>query len=375
MLTMNLESYFEYVDREAASWATLGNPSQELLEAELARSSPALLEALKCRVATLSPEDRIRAAPYLEIGHFVGKKEDERMALFLLLFDIQHKLRRISLQRRFQTYAADQPIFHGSDLLEQVRTRLDSKGEGRLELVDAASLKSQQNSEIFERMGRFYELDSYLDPRIVALSLQTFPTSRLFVRLDPYKTYGTCPRMRLQEATLIPANPHWWQNLAIRDNQKEGCSYLLEDDPLTPNDIRPFWEYRVMGLRRLDVVAKRRDGNLSMMLEELTEEVSDGLLIGRCIHLDSDAAPGSHVRDAVLNHLDLAINVYDGDAIKARMASNLAHGKVVESATFRTHLFRIEKIPLAAVLLFASVFFRSSVLLAEWTKDQFRSRI
>jgi len=71
-------------------------------------------------------------------------------------------------------------------------------------------------------------------------------------------------------------------------------------------------EYKIKGIRRLDVISKRKnDGNLSMMIEELSDKESDsGITIGRCVHLDKDNLIGTPFNFSTVNHLDLAINVY-----------------------------------------------------------------
>ena len=41
----------------------------------------------------------------------------------------------------------------------------------------------------------------------------------------------------------------------------------------------------------------------------------------------------------------------------------------VQDATFRTHLFRIERAPLESLFEFCAMFLRSSVLLREWVSE------
>jgi hypothetical protein len=52
-----------------------------------------------------------------------------------------------------------------------------------------------------------------------------------------------------------------------------------------------------------------------MMLEEITDNpICNGYYIAKCIHLDSDNNVGTQFENAVLNHIDLAINVYSAEA-------------------------------------------------------------
>ncbi len=111
---------------------------------------------------------------------------------------------------------------------------------------------------------------------------------------------------------------------------------------------------------------RTQDRYLSMMIEELpAPDAGNGLMIGRCIHLDTDAKAGSPANAAQVLHLDLAINVYIDAARPKRMTNTLHHGKA-EDATIRTHLYRIENIPFLALFDFAELFFKSRFLLNEW---------
>ena len=173
---------------------------------------------------------------------------------------------------------------------------------------------------------------------------------------------------------LLPANPKWWQKLTLHKGAKDGGQYALEP-PANPNDdLEAFWDYTVRHVRRLEVHAVRRSEDyLAMMVEELVDTRSeDGLVTGRCIHWDTAATPGTDVADATTDHLDLAINIYSGDTANRRMAENLANGKVVD-ATMRSHLLRVNRIPVSATLAFAQAFCVSRRLIADWFNDQFRN--
>jgi len=170
---------------------------------------------------------------------------------------------------------------------------------------------------------------------------------------------------------LIPANPNWWKNLRIWKGNKEGASYILED--CSPKDnLTQYWDFHIKRVRRLDVIAKRSNGgNLSMMIEEITDIDDYGLMYGRMIHLDTDSPIGTDFDNAVLNHLDLAINIYEKDDARKRGKCNLADGVKTTGASYRTHLLRVENIPFKALLSYAMLFFKSEILTKEWIEDQF----
>jgi hypothetical protein len=127
-------------------------------------------------------------------------------------------------------------------------------------------------------------------------------------------------------------------------------------------------------LRRLEVIAKRdNNGNLSMMIEEITGINDNGLMFGRMIHLDTDSTFGTDFNNSNLNHLDLAINVYENDIAAKRLKDNLANGKKTVDSSYRTHLLRIENIPFKGLFGFLVSFFKSQTLMNEYFEDQFKN--
>ena len=111
-----------------------------------------------------------------------------------------------------------------------------------------------------------------------------------------------------------------------------------------------------------------------MMIEELSDKDSNSCItIGRCIHLDTDDPVGTPFNNSTVNHLDLSINVYEGDTARKRYSDNLAAGSKVEDASFRTHILRIENVPLRSIFLFSVTFFQSKTLINNWFADQFYS--
>jgi hypothetical protein len=283
------------------------------------------------------------------------------------------KLKVTMLRNRFQEYEINQSIFSGDATLFECIRRKKSSGNLDLELINARALENIQGSEIFHRNGYYYKMDPFLNPSIYSFCEENFKESPLFVRLDPTQIYHKHPLFQLNEEILIPANPNWWKNLNIHRKNKEGASYILYPKELNKDSLQEFWEYKINGIRRMDVIAKRNnDGNLSMMIEELSDQdVESSLTIGRCIHLDTDNPIGTPFCESFVNHLDLAINVYEGISAKQRYENNLASGITVEDATFRTHLLRIENIPLKSLILFAISFLQSKTLINDWINDQF----
>lgn len=370
---MDIDEYFNQVKCGVGACIDRSISNQKYVEDLLLRSPELAREIIDARKEILSPSDYEKLGGYLEIGFFTEFTSSERLALFSFMFDIGNDLKVKLLRRSFERYEIGQPLFSGEqDLFDCIRKA--STGSPDLELIDSQYLENVQGSEIFKRNGIFFKTDEYLNPALYSLCKKTFPSSPIFIRLDPTKRYSSQPLFQINEEILIPANPNWWKNLNIHKRSKEGASYILYPKELSKESHQEYWEYKVEGVRRLDVIAKRNNnGNLSMMIEELSDKDSDvGITIGRCIHLDTDDAMGTPFSESTVNHLDLAINVYEGDAAKNRYMGNLAQGVKVENATFRTHLLRIENIPLKSIFLFVMVFFKSKTLISDWFSDQFQ---
>lgn len=369
---MNLDGYFEKVSEAVNTCISKRLSVQDYVE-DLTRDEPETAkEIIEVRKSLLTQQDKDSLSGYLDIGYFRDFSSEERMALFSYLFDVSRALDVKSLNVRFGQYSRKHPIFSkDSTLYDLVRTKTNGSKDN--ELLDSSGFNCVYGSEIFKRKGFYYKLDPLLPPAIYTSSKIAFPDVPIFIRLDPNQVYDAEPTATLCESILIPANPNWWKQLKIRHRAKEGALYSLDAPARPSDDIDRYWDYHVRGVRRLDVVAKRNSsGNLSMMIEELSSPNNENnLLIGRCIHLDTDNSYGDEFTSAIINHLDLAINVYEGGKVESRFNSNLAAGTKVTDATFRTHLFRIESIPLTIVLPYCLMFFQSKSLTGEWISDQF----
>ena len=373
MTIMTIDDYFKEVQYAVDTCVRNSISNQDYVENLISSSPEKAHDIIETRKEILCPSDYQNLGRYLEIGFFMDFEPSERIALFSFMFDIGNDLKVKLLRKSFEKYEISQPLFSGdSGLFDCIRKT--SAGTPDLELIDTKCLENIQDSEIFSRNGCFFRIDGYLNQALYPLCKQYFADSPIFIRLDPTTRYSSQPLFQMNEEVLIPANPYWWKKLNIHRRNKEGASYILYPKEPTKNSHQEFWEYNIQGIRRLDVVAKRNNhGNLSMMIEELSDKDSDaGITIGRCIHLDTDSAIGTPFNCSSVNHLDLAINVYEGNAAKKRYDGNLAQGSKIEDATFRSHLLRIENVPLKSIFLFVLVFFQSKTLVSDWFSDQFQ---
>lgn len=315
------------------------------------------------RENVLTSLDYERVLGYLTLGFFPIEPVDRRVAAFLVAFELEEAVAHYRLQQRFESYSPSQPLFqHLPGLLEHVRNE---------ELIPVDRLDSIQDDGIVTVNGLYARLDPMLPVGLVHWIQREFPQAPLFVRLDPTVAWRTCPPQSLVETILSPANPRWWRKLSLHPRTGTGGTYRL-DAPTNPqDDIDAYWEYHVKHLRRIETSATRRkDDYLSMMLEEIEE--SDDMLFGRCIHMDTTSLIGVTPDAAMLQHLDLALNVYTDSARSARLGDELCNGKVAD-ASFRTHILRLEGAPVALLIPLMALFFKSRSLLRELLSDQFQS--
>jgi len=293
-----------------------------------------------------------------------GRRIPVRTLKCLIFFalEIEKALNAERLEQRFQQYRQDQPIFENTNLFQHVRNWQNVSR--RHDLIEMQALTQVDDTDIFHAHGHFYKLDTYLNPIVVSWSMEHFAGRNMFVHLDPFQIYASCPPQTINEYAVRPANPDFYIDLQLNRNNRDSATYELDPDE---NNVA-LWEYGLRGIRRLEIgVVRGSSGNLRMSLEELSDIAYDSqMTIGRHIHLDSDDPMGTPFETASVNHLDLAINVYCRDAAQHRYEGTLSTDLTVESATFRTHLFRIESIPLDTLFVYASMFFRSQSLLAEW---------
>lgn len=317
------------------------------------------------RAMLITDLDRTQVSANLEIGYFMNLAMDQRLAAWLLAIEMKRMYDLDLLSTRFESYSFHQALFQAlPKLWGDVRDK---------ELIPFQPARGVRHDGVILWDDVYVRLDPYLSASLVANLAAAFPSAPLCVRMDPGFASEDKPREYLVEEVLVPADPNWWKTLGIHRGEAKGSRYVIQEPKDPTSNLQAFLDYRVRGVRTLEVYAQRpKDEYLSMMVEELVDlRESSGFLLGRCIHWDTEALKGTDPAVAPVQHLDLAINVYSGDVAVQRLSKSLTAGKVTD-ATFRTHLLRIEGIPAQALLAVAAHFFVSSTLLAEWFKDQFR---
>ena len=322
--------------------------------------------AIEWRKSELTPEDIDHANGYLPIGYLREFDTTTRLSFFTVSFEIGTEFHKLAILRACEKYNPSQPIFRQKPALWNEIRKRDS-GTEDLELISLSHLKQYEDSELFEFEGTNLILSRALKPSIIHWANTEFPGVPMYARFNAYKCQTTKIRL-LEFAMIVPPNPNWWANTRILRGQVDGGSFILQDCPCSIVNQTNYWEYNFKHLRKLEISAQRENNNnLKMSLEELS--VDSAGIIGRMIHLDSDSPSGTPADKCILNHLDLAINYYLNESANTRMSQRLSDGKVID-ASVRTHIFRIEGIPLSSVLCFVDMFFESTILKKEWRDSQ-----
>lgn len=361
MTDAELEAYEPNLDRLSDIIARRDASVHEQFEHQLTSKSVEAEQLIRVRTHMITGADRDRVSGLLPTGFFRNLPPDQRIAAFLVSLDLADRTERRSLRSRFAEYQRDMPLFvERRDLFANARN---------LELINFKALGEIRGDGVVSLSPGFGRLDPMLPASLVQTMATAYEGKPLFVRLDPQQSWKQQPPQVLMETTLVPANPRWWKTLALHTREATGGKYMLIPPTSPADDLEGYWEYYATGIRRIETIAQRKKpDHLTFMLEEL-QEVRPGLLVGRCIHLDTSAGLGASPAVAPVLHADLAINVYEGNKAQDRIDSDLRTDKV--DATFRTHLLRAENVPFEIAALWSQLFFVSRQLRRDLFANQF----
>ncbi|CUT12649.1 hypothetical protein BF49_3729 [Bradyrhizobium sp.] len=359
---IDLDQYIERIARIAGEYVDLTDYAAKVLGDRYGNGDQTVIECVDFRRTMLTVGDRDTLNWQRQLGFFpVALPADVQLGGYAFAAEVASAVLKLRMRTACAPYRRADPLFSGSPAL------WSSVRDG--ELIDFTALAQELGSEVVAVPKGFGKIAEELDPALVEWLRRNNPTSPFFVRLAPDRFDGQKPPMMLTEAVIAPGRFDALMKFDMYPGQREYGEYVLQKDALDPKNPAPFIDYEVERLRRLEIRAQRRGDIVSMMIEELpAPDAPDGLMVGRCIHLDTHAPNKTAIRDVKLSHLDLALNVYEGAVRSERFGTNLKDGKVTD-ASFRTHLMRIEGIPLLTLLPICAGFLRSKSLLGEWLKD------
>jgi hypothetical protein len=327
--------------------------------------------AVACQEKLLTSEDMDFARPYIEGEILKGYPEPQIAALLKLTCEMQAVRRQIELSRTLARYRPSEDA-----LVLAIPTIAPALSKHK-EMVSISTLKQMDRSAMFSfrEPGSDQEvtvkLTSFLNPELVNFVLSNSPPSTAVeVRLDPdYPSESADP----PNATYTPPlHSNFSQVLTgVQLRNLLRFKALTASPPMSfKEDPEAALEYFSRGLRSLQAFGSRDADRAEIYIEELIDTSTvrldrsgelttdtNGTIIGRMIHCDTTAPDATPCENVELFHLDLAINVYAGEAGTKRLATPL--GSRVE-ATERIHLFKVSPAPLSLLPGIAWLFFSRS---------------
>ena len=199
------------------------------------------------------------------------------------------------------------------------------------------------------------------------------------VRIDK-NNYGANVTEFIYETIIRSERSNWYKNMLIYNNENKIGEYTYPETIIDLGCNKEQADLFISKMQENSYKEKdgyilqtffKRDNNnlLSGSIEEMKMLKSDNTLVSKYLHLTSTSIVGTEWCDGVLAHIDGAVNVYFDDNAKDRLSKNL---KERVQADYRTHLFRIDNIPITELLPIAKLFFKGLALVEEWESDSFR---
>jgi hypothetical protein len=317
------------------------------------------------RATIIDDNDFARVKPLVE-GIEDEEQRKKNIVYFTFILDLQDLQKENDIRTRCKSYKLTDAIFNGTNLWDKLAM-------GDKDLVEL-SHEDEVNDEIIKIEEKYFRVDRSLSIGTIRFLKKLFiqyPQSKLWLRLACNEIYDTEPPHLFLEEAIIPADKFWWKTLAVYHNGKGKVAEYQNIDISLPENIDRFWDRKVKCIEKLQIEWHRKSEDLlSMMMEELPEmSLGNGKFKSSLlIHLTCRDKVGKNFNEAIIEHIDGALNVFFGNSIKDRANSKLSD-KV--KATLRIHLFRIENVHLNALLPIAYSFFEAKTLVKDWFKDQF----
>ena len=342
------------------------------LQVRLSRMSLHTYKAIEIKKQTMTDAEKINASGYLPLDFFKDLDDMSRLACYCSASDAAYEKDLQQQINECTPYSGEEPIFQNATFKENRIKDLIKTGFG----------ERKYGTNIFKLKKQWGYYDHRIPVEMYDWIERCFKNNLSRIRVEPNGMYNHCPPEQLLECMVVPPQGKWWKNLKVYNRTHVGCSFiLLGNDPSNSAD---YIDYHRHNVRKLQVVASRKDSiengvvkpYLSMLIEELSEfkhptDPNRLYVIGRMIHLDTDAEIGTPFENAVLKHIDLAYNLYIDNDATIRMNQDLSNGGKVQDATTRTHILRVEDIPFDSIFKFSISFFRSKTLVSEWFSNEF----
>lgn len=362
--------YELYLEQLAQDFIINQRDTARYLEALLFQNDKIATDLFEFRKFFLDKHDFEKIEGYLKIGFYRNKTKEDRVTFFCLEFELEIVIRRLHLINLCKKYDDKQTLFEEEPrLIEHIRIKGSKKKKPENELIDFKVFNQLHNSEIFKFDKKFSKLSSYLNPKIPEWANNNFVSSPLFVRLNPDIISDTrLPQLLTEELQINPYNIDW-KSINFNSNLINSTEYKLENIELSKETAAEYWDFKIRGIKSLEISTSKKNNYRSFMIEELIDKYDDEqILIGKCIHFDCLNFNDNDLDNQVLDHLDLAINVYEKETRTARLGETLKNGKIVD-ADFRTHLIRIDKVSIKSLPVFCLLFFGSMTLAEKYISN------
>lgn len=339
------------------------------LEKLLVENNTIAKELFEFRKFFVNKHDYECVKGFLSIGFLKESDEIERVTFFCLEFELEAILRRKRFVNLCREYDETQLVFEEEpSLLDHIRIKGSKKKKPENELVDYYALKQLHTSEIMKFQGNFVTISPFLNPRIPEWIAKNYSESPLYVKVNPsIISDKRIPQILTEELQINPHNINWL-TYEFSENLIKSIEFKLENIELSQENQMEYWDSNIRKIKTLQISTSYKDTYRSFMLEELNDKLgNDGILIGRCIHLDSLDFDETDLDNQNLNHLDLAINVYENENRKKSLSESLKNGKITD-ADFRTHILRVDNISIKTLPVFCQLFFNSPTLTEKYMK-------
>ena len=301
------------------------------------------------------------------IGLFGNIEKEKDAALVSIALDIDQQRKLLTIKKKLRKYdpLTDQIfLIHPGNLRGRKTPPIIEDMRDDLELIRIDLNRYDGKTHSYQYGENILYFDGFISPELLAHTIVKHRDEEIYIRLSPNRVNSQGKKL-LREYIERPANPRALTNMSIQRGQKDSSKYFL-DESSAPNHL-------TKKVSKLEVrISRNNSGNLSVLIEEIPfSDEEDEFIITRSIHCDTDAAPGTDINNAKLNHLDFSLNLYEGENKTNRLQTSLGDGPKVKSSK-RLHFFRIENIPFKSLLEYARILLKSKTLTEEWINDQFK---
>ena len=367
---MTYIEYEKYLEQLADDIITNQRDTAKHLEKVLIQGDSVASDLFEFRKYFLAKHDFEKVEGYLEIGFYRNKSKDDRVTFFCLEFELEAVIRRKRLIGICIKYDDKQTLFDVEPgLTSHIRIKGSKRKKLENELIDYKAFVQMHNSEIIKFDLKYAKMSAFLNPRIPEWAFNNFKDLPLFVRLNPdIISEARIPQLLTEELQINPYNLDW-KSFSFNENLIKPFEYWFENVVLSKGTAQDYWDFKIRGINSLEISTSQKGNYRSFMIEELNDKYSEEqILIGKCIHFDCSSFDSGNLDNQVLNHLDLAINIYEQETRNERLNETLKDGKIVD-ASYRTHLLRIDNVSIKSLPVFCLLFFCSMTLTEKYIND------